>query len=126
MQPVDLFRLAAQQANWLATRQSAVAGNIANANTPGYAAVDVVPFEQVLARRVMAMSATNERHVVPAASYQVADARHGEPNRPVMPSGNTVELESELMKSGEVRRSFELNTAIVGAFHRMILMTTRG
>ena len=34
-----------------------------------------------------------------------------------MPSKNTVVLENELMKAGEVRRAFELNTAIVKAFH---------
>jgi flagellar basal-body rod protein FlgB len=42
-----------------------------------------------------------------------------------MPSGNSVVLEQELMKSGEVRRSMEMNTAIVKAFHRMLMMTTR-
>ena len=43
----------------------------------------------------------------------------------VMPSGNTVQLEDELLKAGEVRRAFEMNTAIVKAFHRMMLMTTK-
>jgi flagellar basal-body rod protein FlgB len=29
------------------------------------------------------------------------------------------------VRAGEVKRAFELNTAIVKAFHRMIMMTTR-
>jgi flagellar basal-body rod protein FlgB len=37
-----------------------------------------------------------------------------------------VVLENELMKAGEVRRSFELNTAIVKAFHTMLMMATKG
>lgn len=44
----------------------------------------------------------------------------------MLPSGNSVVLEQELVKDGEIRRSFELNTAIVRAFHRMMMMTTRG
>ena len=42
-----------------------------------------------------------------------------------MPSKNTVVLENELMKAGEVRRAFELNTAIVKAFHRMMMMSVK-
>ena len=42
-----------------------------------------------------------------------------------LPSNNTVAIEEELMKAGEVRRGLELNTGIVKAFHRMYLMTTR-
>jgi flagellar basal-body rod protein FlgB len=42
-----------------------------------------------------------------------------------MPSKNTVVVENELMKAGEVRRSFELNTAIVKAFHSMMMMAVK-
>ena len=43
----------------------------------------------------------------------------------VLPSENSVVLENELMKAGEVRREFELNTAIVKAFHRMIMLSVK-
>ena len=48
MEPVNLFDLATRQSQWLAVRQSAIASNIANVNTPGYTANDVEPFEKVL------------------------------------------------------------------------------
>jgi flagellar basal-body rod protein FlgB len=35
-------------------------------------------------------------------------------------------MEDELVKSSEIRRTYEMNTAIVSAFHRMILMTAKG
>ena len=63
MEPVNLFDLAAQQSRWLAVRQSAVAGNIANVNTPGYGAVDVEPFEKVLDNTGVAMAATQAGHL---------------------------------------------------------------
>ena len=35
-------------------------------------------------------------------------------------------LENELLEAGEVRRSFELNTAIVKAFNRMMMLASKG
>ena len=41
-------------------------------------------------------------------------------------SGNAVTLEAELLKAGEVGRTYSLNTAIVKAFHRMLMTTVKG
>jgi flagellar basal-body rod protein FlgB len=125
MQPVSLFDLAAQQARWLGVRQSAVSGNIANVNTPGYRAIDVDPFASIVDKSAVSMVSTNPLHLTAGDTRNTFQTREIEPNGPDMPSGNTVTLEDEMMKSGEVRRSFELNTAIVRSFHRMYMMTTR-
>lgn len=124
MQPVSLFDLAAQQARWLSVRQSAVAGNIANMNTPGYEAVDVVPFERVLERSKLQLSPTRVGHMPIGAAREGFNIRADEIET-TSPSGNSVTIEQELAKSGEIRHAFELNTAIVKAFHRMVMMTTR-
>lgn len=126
MQPVSLFDLAAQQARWLAVRQSAVSGNIANANTPGYGTVDVQPFESVLDKTRVRLAATHPQHVSLGATRDGLTVNRTDTDAPMLPSGNTVVMEKELMKAGEVRRSFELNTAIVKSFHRMLMATTRG
>ncbi|HEV2507065.1 MAG TPA: flagellar basal body rod protein FlgB [Mesorhizobium sp.] len=125
MEPVNLFNLATRQSQWLSVRQSSVAGNIANANTPGYTATDVEPFEKVLDRAAVRLSATQSGHLggVTEAAFSV---KQQEPTGPAMPSKNTVVMENELMKAGEIRRSFELNTAIVKAFHTMMMTTIKG
>ena len=119
MEPVTLFDLATKQAQWLSVRQSAIAGNIANANTPGYTADDVEPFEKVLDQhracrcappRPAISAARRPMPASPSSRRKIARRRSCRPK-------NTVVLENELMKAGEVRRSFELNTAIVKAFH---------
>ena len=103
-----------------AVRQSAVAGNIANVNTPGYSAVDVEPFEKVLDKT----GVSHGRHAGRPSPGRATEAgfavREDERDASLLPSENTVVLENELMKAGEIRRSFELNTAIVKAFHRMM------
>lgn len=126
MQPINLFDLATQQARWLSVRQSSVAGNIANINTPGYRATEVEPFEKVLNNTQVAMRATNAAHFGIAPGENKPALRPADPKASVMPSDNTVVLENELLNAGEVRRGFELNTAIVKAFHRMFLMSTKG
>ncbi len=125
MEPVNLFELAAQQSRWLAVRQAAVAGNVANANTPGYSAVDVEPFEKVLDKTSVAMSATQPGHLRGRATEAGFSVRQEDSGVSTSPSGNSVVLENELLKAGDIRREFELNTAIVKAFHRMIMMSSK-
>ena len=48
MQPVYLFDLASRHAEWASVREAVVTGNIANANTAGYQAVDIEPFSAIL------------------------------------------------------------------------------
>ena len=126
MEPVNLFDLASKQAHWLAVRQTAVAGNIANANTPGYLATDVEPFEKVLDRTAVTLTATQSGHLGGEKANGGFAVKPIDYSGPPMPSKNTVVLENELMKAGEVRRSFELNTAIVKAFHTRMMMATKG
>lgn len=125
MQPVNLFELASQQAQWLSVRHTAVSSNIANANTPGYGTMEVEPFEAILDQTRVAMKSTHPRHIAVGVGSAALVVRQDAESKPTSPSGNTVVLENELMKSGEVRRSFELNTAVVKAFHRMLMLTTR-
>ena len=126
MEPVNLFDLAAQQSRWLAVRQSTIAGNVANVNTPGYGTVEIEPFEKVLDKSRVAMAATQSGHLGGSA-MQAGFAVHQEDrSASVLPSENSVVLENELMKTGEVRRAFELNTAIVKSFHRMMMLSVKG
>ncbi|MBN9254734.1 MULTISPECIES: flagellar basal body rod protein FlgB [unclassified Mesorhizobium] len=126
MEPVTLFDLAAKQSQWLAVRQSTIAGNIANANTPGYVANDVESFDKVLDRTAVSLHTTEAGHLGGNTVNAGFRIKPQENDGVVMPSKNTVVLENELMKAGEVRRSFELNTAIVKAFHSMMMMAVKG
>lgn len=127
MQPVNLFHLAARQAQWLSVRQQAIASNIANANTPGYTAIDVKPFAAVLDHSSVAMAATEPDHFTTGSiladpvSMQKDDYKAA-----LLPSHNTVVMEDQLMKEADVRRGFDLNTAIVKSFYGMMSAATKG
>ena len=125
MEPVNLFQLAAQQSRWLAVRQSAVAGNVANVNTPGYGTVDVEPFDKVLDKSSVTLAVTQAGHLNGNATDSGFSIRQDDKSTSLLPSENSVVLENELMKAGDIRRQFELNTAIVKAFHRMMMTSVR-
>ncbi len=126
MQPIYLFNLASQHNRWLSVRQAAIAGNIANANTPGFKAQDVAPFETVLDATQLTMTATQPGHITPApANVPAPEVRVHKPWE-VMHSGNSVSLEQELLKAGEVNRAYALDTSMVKAFHRMLLTSVKG
>ncbi|MBB3979278.1 flagellar basal-body rod protein FlgB [Rhizobium azooxidifex] len=124
-QPIQFFELASKQAEWLSVRQSVVAGNIANANTPGYMAKDVTPFQSVLENAGIRMAATNPMHFTEGSlASEVTDVEAND-DVGVQISGNSVGLAEELMKQGQVKREYELSAGLVKAFHRMMLMTVR-
>src|SRR6218665_777620 len=117
MQPIQLFELASKKADWLSVRQSVVAGNIANANTPGFRAKDVTPFQAVLETTGIRMAATQSGHFTETEmASRVIETKPTE-EIGVQESGNTVGLAEELMKEGQVKRDFELNAGLVKAFH---------
>jgi flagellar basal-body rod protein FlgB len=123
---VNLFELAAKQAQWLSVRQSAIAGNVANVNTPGYHALEVEPFSKVLDGTRVGMNVTQASHLTGAAGAEDIAVHAREDGPQLLPSDNTVVLENELLDAGEVRRAFELNTAIIKAFNRMTFLVSKG
>jgi flagellar basal-body rod protein FlgB len=126
MDSVYLFALASRHNQWLSVRQSTIAGNVANANTPGFKALDAQPFEDVLQSTALAMTATRSQHLAPTQGGVQTTEVGADEGWEVTHSGNTVSLDQELLKAGEVNRSFALNASILKSFHRMLLASAKG
>ncbi|MGV1751172.1 flagellar basal body rod protein FlgB [Agrobacterium sp. CG674] len=124
MQPIQLFALASRQAEWLSVRQEVVASNIANANTPKFSAKDVVPFDTQLQSVGMQMARTNSAHMEMAVAGGGKVAMTDAPlanEIGMQESGNSVSLSTEMAKTGEIKRQYDLNTQLVRSFHNMML-----
>lgn len=125
MEPIHLFDLAAKQMNWLSISQAVLSGNVSNANTPGYKAQSVKPFAEVLDSTQLQLASTNPAHIdLDPQAQQTAQVKETDPWE-TTDSGNTVSLEQEMLKAGEVGRSYSLNTSIVKAFHGMLMASVR-
>ena len=125
MSGIYLLQLASQQAQWLSARQRTTASNIANANTPGYTSMDIQPFTDVLDKTQITMVSTNSAHMLPEGNDFTA-ARSAETDSwETTYSGNSVSLEQEMMKEGEINRSYTLNSNIKRAFHQMLMLSVK-
>jgi flagellar basal-body rod protein FlgB len=125
LSPIYLLELASQQAQWLSARQRITATNIANANTPEYRAMDIQPFADVLDKTQFAMAATNSAHMLPEGNDSTATRPAAADTWETSYSGNSVSLEQEMMKEGEINRSFTLNANIKRAFHQMLMLSVK-
>jgi flagellar basal-body rod protein FlgB len=121
---MHLFELAAQHRSWLGLRQTTVAQNIANANTPGYKARVAPDFDKALTSMEVAPATTHAAHFAPAGRQAAGAVEAAEPSA-VTHSGNSVDLEHELLTAGETNRSYALNVSVVKTFRRMLMAGLR-
>jgi flagellar basal-body rod protein FlgB len=126
MEPIYLLGLASRKSAWLSVRQSAVAENVANMNTPGYQQKDVKPFADVLAQTHLQMASTDAGHL-PVADTAGVDGTTSDDDGgfEVTESGNTVGIETQMGKAGEIQRDYALTTNIVRSFHNMLMASLK-
>jgi flagellar basal-body rod protein FlgB len=118
---IGLFDLAEKRLTWMAQRQTVLAANIANVNTPGFQARDVQSFADVLAGSgTLAPVQTQPAHLsgtMPAGLASVAK----QPLKARALDGNAVALDEQLTKVADTETSQSLVTAIwkkyVGLFN---------
>lgn len=106
---VDMMRMARVLTAHAGQRQLALARNVANADTPGYRAMDTVPFDPDAAPGI-GLRATRPGHV-PAREGQ-GSARLVATRGEAAPNGNTVSLEDELVRGADVRRQHDLGLSV--------------
>jgi flagellar basal-body rod protein FlgB len=109
----QVMEIAAARAAHAALRQSAIAGNVANADTPGYRAKDVAAFESIW----QDMSGEGLRHTRPGhLGGTGAPATGAVTARPqpgtLSPNGNDVSLESEMVAAATVKKDHDLALAV--------------
>lgn len=114
----DLFRLAQARLEWLDRRQTLLAENIANADTPGYSPRDLLPFNQALAQVRLVPVRTSPLHLAGAARAEEEDPMLRPPER--APDGNAVSLQEEMMKVAQTDSAHQLVTGLYEAWAGMV------
>ena len=107
---------------WLDDRQRVVAQNVANADTPGYAARDLkTPTDFAAAMRNgggLKMVATNAHHISPpgqAARFEAVST----PDSETTLDGNSVVVEEQMLKMAESRMAYD---AAIGFYQKSMQM----
>ena len=97
-----LLRTADQMARHAGARQAQVARNMANADTPGYRAMAIAPFSDSI-DRAPEMRATRPGHLGYGRTVPRAEQVNGEAS----PNGNSVSVETEMLRAAEVEREHD-------------------
>ena len=103
MTAIHLFDIVSRSNQWLSVRQATIASNVANANTPGYKALDVEPFEKVMESTRLSVEATQpeikQHEIKQPDGPGFTGALH--PLRDGFPVTEPVELEEHLGVRGD-------------------------
>ena len=113
--------------SWLSARQNVLSQNVANADTPGYSAVDLKPldFEKVLKQSTEpaafqgGLVVTDPHHIAIDAQHDVAVSRAPQPAtaasiRRAIPSP----LEEEMMKVADTQAQYQAATQYLRESHQ--------
>ncbi len=110
---LEIFKMAFGLASHSAGRQTAIARNVAHADTPGYRATDIASFSDTYEsdNTSFQMRTTRARHsdkpLAGTSSFKLFET-----NDPISPNGNSVSLETEMVKASETRHQHELALSI--------------
>ena len=122
IQNMTIFQMASGLTRHASDRQALTAQNIANADTPGYKARDVVPFaESYEASGTLSMQGTRAGHF----GMQRPESFVVSPFGIESPNGNSVSLEAEMIRSAEIRQQHDM---AIGIYQKsmQILRTSMG
>jgi flagellar basal-body rod protein FlgB len=102
-----LFALADRRLAWVDARQTLLAQNVANADTPHWQSRDVTPFAAALQQATVALVRTDPAHLAPpgggAPGAQATIVERA-------PDGNAISLDKELVKIADTDGVHELVT----------------
>ncbi|NCQ24527.1 MAG: flagellar biosynthesis protein FlgB [Rhodobacteraceae bacterium CG17_big_fil_post_rev_8_21_14_2_50_63_15] len=110
---LEIFRMAQAMAMHAGARQSVVAQNMANADTPGYRAQDIESFQTFYQTH----SASHSTHTTRTGHLLDDRTQPGlvlidDPIAVADPNGNSVSLESEMLKAVDIKNQHDRALAI--------------
>ena len=111
---IPLFTAFAKRMAWLSARQTVLAQNVANANTPGYVAKDLkeINFNSMVSNApgLLQLAATQPGHFAPAVPTTPTQLETVADDRAL--DGNGVSLEAQMMKVSSNAADYALVTTL--------------
>jgi flagellar basal-body rod protein FlgB len=119
---IGLFDLAEKRLAWTAQRQSVLASNIANANTPAFQARDVQSFASVLAGSGSIEPVRTQSAHMTGTTPTGLSSLTMDPSKTRALDGNTVSLDQQLTKVADTETTQALVTTIWKKYMGMFSM----
>jgi flagellar basal-body rod protein FlgB len=119
---MSVFQAMAAKMRWHQARQTLLAQNVANADTPGYLGRDLKPFtidEGAVSQATLSMSSASPNHIAISSGLDGFGADESA-SFDRTPGGNTVTLEDEMMKVSANDIDYQTVTALYTRSMRLI------
>ena len=114
---IPLLGMLRERMSWLNARQDVLSQNVANADSPGYAAKDLktMNFDELMKRvngggAANALAVTDPRHISVTPNSNDGYAGTDAPDIEAGPNGNSVSLEAEMMKVSDTQAQYQAAT----------------
>ncbi len=117
-----ILRLMSEKMSYLGQKQTVLAQNVANSSTPGYKARQIAPFTFATALKEAGggLSATNPKHIVPASMAGANSGTNKMRSYETVPSGNSVDLEQQMMEVSSTNMDFQATSSIYHKFMSLL------
>lgn len=124
LKDIPVFQALHKRMDWLSARQTVLAENVANADTPGYRARDLkeLSFRELMSgkKSMMNTARTHSGHIEGRPSSSAyADDSNDAANEST-PSDNAVVLEEQTLKVSDTRMEYDLATSLYRKHMSMI------
>lgn len=123
LEDLTLFQMAKKRMDWVSERQTVLAENIANANTPGYKSKDLkaLTFKEQLTPSV-GLTTTNPMHVSAPQANNAYQAQVVRKTFESSPDKNDVVLEEQAAKLGDAKGAYEMAASLFQKNVRLLKM----
>jgi flagellar basal-body rod protein FlgB len=119
---IPLFDALVKRMAWLGDRQTVIAENVANADTPGYVAHDLKPldFASMLRQSTshVALATTQPNHI--SVAHDVTSTEETQMKGDSGINGNRVSIEDEMMKVSQTANDYALVSTVYRANLNMV------
>lgn len=123
-----VFDLLTQKMSYLTRKQAVLAENVANVDTPKYKQLELKPFTfgDALKQASMGMAVTDQRHIVPASMAGKNAQTIKSKDTDELPSGNTVDLEQQMMEVSKTSMDYQQSTALYRKWVGLLKIAIKG
>ena len=110
---ISLLSMLREKMSWLNSRQALLSQNVANADTPGYAARDLKPIDFEKALRETTRTDANSLRVTDPRHIAINPGSDGFAQQEISgqgaadPNGNTVGVEEEMIKVADTQAQYQ-------------------
>jgi len=115
-----ILGLIGNKLSYLAQKQSVLAQNVANADTPAYKAKMLKPFDSYMKMEMTgtmeAIKVTDKKHIVPTSLSGVNAKSENMESFETVPTGNSVDLEQQMMEVSKTMIDYQASLAMYQKF----------